>query len=416
MNLRHDVLAVHHDGCASRRPQRHVQHRAIFGDVDPVAAKHRIDSGAQPALLCKLDQQLQRLVVDSIFRIVQEDAGGLRRHAFAARRVICKQVSQVPALHCPMMILQRPPCRCARRACAGCLRSWGHLRHLLCCFKCVVASEARRAGCDFLPPKGENRRGMRCRCHPPWNAAERGELPDVASADHSFVGLERGDEACHDICNVAAPFLLAVALQSGPTHIVLIGGLLVGQVAKLHGLHDAVDNHCRSKPRSQPEEQHLAAAVASQGLHCSIVHDFDGTPECLCKVEAHPSASQVVGFGNRAATQHRPGIADRDHVVVPDSASFLTPETIRRGVNIGPDGNDSRSVCPVARILTDIPPTSTTSTFLGDDALAMRARSPRPIRRLAACRDFAFTTLTRPLEQGRFGADHAHQVVPRIDE
>jgi hypothetical protein len=63
-----------------------------------------------PHLFRELDKQPERLVVDAILRIVQEDAGGLRRHPLAARRVIRKQVSQVPALDCAMAICQRPPC------------------------------------------------------------------------------------------------------------------------------------------------------------------------------------------------------------------------------------------------------------------------------------------------------------------
>src|SRR5215467_15044038 len=55
-------------------------------------------------------------------------------------------------------------------------------------------------------------------------------------------------------------------------------------------------------------------------------------------------------------------------------ASFLTPDTIRLGVKVGPDGNDRRSVCPVARILTEVPPTSTTSTFLAENVFATRVR------------------------------------------
>ena len=72
---------------------------------------------------------------------------------------------------------------------------------------------------------------------------QRFELPDVASPDHRIIGLQRGDEAGHDVGNVTPPFLFAVALQSGPADVVLIGTLLVGQVTELHGLHDAVDNH-----------------------------------------------------------------------------------------------------------------------------------------------------------------------------
>ena len=49
-------------------------------------------------------------------------------------------------------------------------------------------------------------------------------------------------------------------------------------------------------------------------------------------------------------------------------ASFLTPETIRLGVSVGPDENDRRSLCPVARILTELPPTSTAITALTTQA------------------------------------------------
>ena len=47
MDLGHDILAVDQDGRSARRPQRHVQHRAVLGDVDLVAAEHRLDPFAQ---------------------------------------------------------------------------------------------------------------------------------------------------------------------------------------------------------------------------------------------------------------------------------------------------------------------------------------------------------------------------------
>src|SRR5262249_6496082 len=88
---------------------------------------------------------------------------------------------------------------------------------------------------------------------------QRMELFDVAAPNRGSVGLERGDEAGHDVGNVTAPFLLAVALQSGAAHVVLIGALLVGQMAELHGLYDAVDYHGRSEPRSKAQKEDLAA-------------------------------------------------------------------------------------------------------------------------------------------------------------
>ena len=71
---------------------------------------------------------------------------------------------------------------------------------------------------------------------------QRIEFLDVAAPNHRVVGLERGDEAGHDVGNVTAPFLLAVALQSDTAHVVLIGSLFVGQVTEFHGLHNPVHN------------------------------------------------------------------------------------------------------------------------------------------------------------------------------
>src|SRR5205807_8507737 len=45
------------------------------------------------------------------------------------------------------------------------------------------------------------------------------------------------------------------------------------------------------------------------------------------------------------------------------AVSFLTPETMRLGVRVGPEENSRAWACPVARTLTCVPPMSTTSTF-----------------------------------------------------
>src|SRR6186997_2806827 len=96
------------------------------------------------------------------------------------------------------------------------------------------------------------------------------------------------------------------------------------------------------------------------------------------------------------------------------TASFLTSETIRLGVSVGPDGKDRRSCCPLARILTEVPPTSTTSTFLTEDFFATTDRSGRAVLRLRAS-DFDFTASARSLEDVRLRPDHVHQLVPGID-
>ena len=109
MNLRYDVLAVDDDGRASRCTQRNVQDRTIFRNVDFLAPEHRVDSFAQSGLLGELDEQAYRLVVDAILRVVQEDAGGLRRHPLATRWIAGEQVAQVPPPHRPIVIFESAP-------------------------------------------------------------------------------------------------------------------------------------------------------------------------------------------------------------------------------------------------------------------------------------------------------------------
>src|SRR5215467_1554554 len=75
--------------------------------------------------------------------------------------------------------------------------------------------------------------------------------------------------------------------------------------------------------------------------------------------------------------------------------SRLTPDTMRWGVNPGPETNFRGSSCPVARIFTCVPPTSMTRT-----PMAM-SRVPR----LAGLR-----------QVGALGADHRQELVPGLDE
>src|SRR5262249_39896745 len=96
-------------------------------------------------------------------------------------------------------------------------------------------------------------------------------------------------------------------------------------------------------------------------------------------------------------------------------ASFFTPDTICLGVNVGPDGNERSSFCPVARILTEVPPTSTTNTFLPEDVSAKPTRRCRPVFRRSAGRAF-FTARARSSDSGGIGTNYAHQGVPRLDE
>src|SRR6516162_6850991 len=102
---------------------------------------------------------------------------------------------------------------------------------------------------------------------------------------------------------------------------------------------------------------------------------------------------------------------------VQSAASFFTSETIRTGVSVGPDRKDRISVCPLARIFTEVPPTSMTSTFLPEGPLASTCLIKDPTAsagacpivarpRLAAGDDLALVTLAHPLEDGGLGFEH----------
>ena len=77
VDLGHDVLAVDQDRLAFRGAQGDVQHGAILGDVDLLAAEHRVDPVAQARLLGQLQQEVERLVGDAVLGVVEEEARGL---------------------------------------------------------------------------------------------------------------------------------------------------------------------------------------------------------------------------------------------------------------------------------------------------------------------------------------------------
>ena len=110
MNCRHDILAVDHDRGALRRPQRDVQHGAILGDVDLLAAEHGVDSAAHVALFGELKEQLERFVGDAVLRVIEEDADGLGGHPLAARGVSREELPQVRAASLLGIDGERLPC------------------------------------------------------------------------------------------------------------------------------------------------------------------------------------------------------------------------------------------------------------------------------------------------------------------
>jgi hypothetical protein len=111
MHVGYHVVAIKQDGCRTRCAQGHVQHRAPFRDVDPVAAEHGVDPFAQAGLPGQLHQQAQRFIGDAVLGIVQVDACGLQRKALTALRILREQVTQMNRCDRRVVRQQRGPGR-----------------------------------------------------------------------------------------------------------------------------------------------------------------------------------------------------------------------------------------------------------------------------------------------------------------
>ena len=92
-------------------PEGHVEHGAVLGDVDVVAAEHGIDPPAQPAGLGQGQEEADRLVGDAVLRVVEVQPGPFGDEALAPVRVLGEEVPQVAILQLLVVRPQRRPLR-----------------------------------------------------------------------------------------------------------------------------------------------------------------------------------------------------------------------------------------------------------------------------------------------------------------
>ena len=101
----YDVLAVDDDRCPSWRTQGNVQHSAVLGDVDLVAAEHRVDARPQTALLGQFNEQPHCFFRDAVLRVVKIQTNCLGRQPLATLRIVGEQIAQMPIAH---LLIMRP--------------------------------------------------------------------------------------------------------------------------------------------------------------------------------------------------------------------------------------------------------------------------------------------------------------------
>jgi len=146
---------------------------------------------------------------------------------------------------------------------------------------------------------------------------------DIASSQNYIIGFKSGDQARHYIRHVTPPLFLASFFECLTPHVVLVRALFVREMAQFHWLQNAIHNQSRTEACAQTQEEHLAALIASQGLHRRIINDLNRTPERGSKIKANPPRCQVMRLGDRPVLDNCAGIAHRHRVIPPRSGEPL---------------------------------------------------------------------------------------------
>jgi hypothetical protein len=105
----HHVLAVDLDHGVARRPQCGVQHRTPLGDVDLLAAEHRVPQRLHPGRHGQLAQQAQRLVGHELLGVVEEEVADAEAVPLDPLRVALEQLPQVHLPHLLTVLGERTP-------------------------------------------------------------------------------------------------------------------------------------------------------------------------------------------------------------------------------------------------------------------------------------------------------------------
>jgi hypothetical protein len=86
-----------------------VQHSAVLGHVDVLAAEHGVPALGHARLLGQRHEQPHRLVGDPVLGVVQVEPGRLGGQSFAPARVPGEQLAQVPPGDLVVVPLERLP-------------------------------------------------------------------------------------------------------------------------------------------------------------------------------------------------------------------------------------------------------------------------------------------------------------------
>ena len=103
------VLAVDLDHGVRGARSGDVKHRAILGDVDPLAGEHRVAVALHPGLVTEVEQQVHRLGVHQLLGVVEGDAEGLGGEPTGSPCVAGEQLAEGGPGHRAVLPGQRLP-------------------------------------------------------------------------------------------------------------------------------------------------------------------------------------------------------------------------------------------------------------------------------------------------------------------
>ncbi len=109
MNLRDYVLTVHDNRRSPRGAQGHVQDSSLFGDIDLLAAEHRVASSGNTSFSGERDQQSNRLISDAVLREVQIDARTPGAEVRASFWIVGEELPQMSVFDFFVVRPQRDP-------------------------------------------------------------------------------------------------------------------------------------------------------------------------------------------------------------------------------------------------------------------------------------------------------------------
>src|ERR1700752_1304700 len=106
-----------------------MQGRAVLGDIDLLSTEHGVNSRLQSRLFRQLYQELNGLVRDSIFGVIEVDSRRLCCHSLTASRIMGKKIAEMEVSNFSIMTLKSLPCRTlCQQTLSNCLYVRCHLR------------------------------------------------------------------------------------------------------------------------------------------------------------------------------------------------------------------------------------------------------------------------------------------------